>query len=80
MTRLVLLQRGERTAMEPLGATEMLAALATDNVRNSTSGLTPLQGRRFAMLADLVRAVPACKVTVAAGLTGIEAIASDLGG
>ncbi|MBX3580444.1 MAG: hypothetical protein KF810_00915 [Rhizobiaceae bacterium] len=78
VTRLVLLQRGERTKMEPLAPTDMLAALAADNVRNSTSGLTPLQGRRFAMLADLVRAVPAYKVTMAAGLSDIEVIASEL--
>lgn len=76
--RLVLLQRGTRTAIEPLEATEMLAALAADNVRGSTSGLTPLQERRFTMLADLVRAAPAYRMTVAAGLSDIEAIAGRL--
>ena len=79
VTRLVLLRRGDRVAVEPLEATEALVALAADNVRGSTSGLTPLQARRFAMLADLVRAVPACRVTLAAGLSDIETVASRLG-
>lgn len=78
VTRLVLLQRGERTVIEPLEATEMLAALAADNVRGSTSGLTPLQERRFTMLANLVRAVPACRVTIAPGLSGIRTIATGI--
>ena len=80
VTRLVLLQRGGRAAVEPLESSEMLAALATDNVRNSTSGLTPLQERRFAMLTDLVRVAPAYRVTTANGLSCIKGIADWLKG
>lgn len=80
VTRLVLLRRGDRAAVEPLDATEMLAALAADNVRASAAGLTPLQARRFAMLADLVRTVPACLVTVPDGLSAVVEIAERLRG
>lgn len=79
VARLLLLQRGDRTAIEPLGATEMLAALAADNVRYSTAGLTPLQDRRFGMLADLARQVPAWRVTLPEGLEGVGTIATHLG-
>ncbi|WP_439574735.1 hypothetical protein [Phreatobacter sp.] len=73
--RLVLLQRGPCADIQPLSAADMLVALASDNVRGSASGLTPLQHRRYAMLADLVRSVPACRLTVAAGLVGMQSIA-----
>ncbi len=76
--QLVVLQRDDHTAIEPLDSTEMLAALAADNVRSSASGLTPLQQRRFAILADLARSASSNKVTIAPGLSSIEALAGWL--
>lgn len=71
---IVLLKRGrdgETTALRPLPKTEMLAALAADNVR-SAGGLTPLQARRFALLAEAVRLTPTCELAVAPGLAGLD--------
>jgi hypothetical protein len=76
--RLVLLRRGDVSAIEPLAAADMLAALAADNVRGSLAGLTPLNRRRFAMLGELARTVPACRLTLAEGLAGIGTIAEAL--
>jgi hypothetical protein len=76
--RLVLLQRGDVSAIEPLAATDMLAALAADNVRGSLAGLTPLNRRRFVMLGELARTVPAWMLTLAEGLGGIGTIAEAL--
>jgi hypothetical protein len=78
VSRLVLLQRGDVSAVEPLEAADMLAALAADNVRSSLAGLTPLNRRRFAMLGELARTVPAFRATLAGGLAGIEAVAEAL--
>lgn len=78
VSRLVLLRRGAVSGVEPLSAAEMLVALATDNVRGSLAGLTPLQSRRFAMLAEMTRTVPACCVTLGDGLAGIETVAEAL--
>ena len=55
-----------------------LAALAADNVRGSLAGLTPLQSRRFAMLAEMARTIPACSVQLADGLAGVESVAETL--
>lgn len=78
ISRLVLLRRGAVSAVEPLSATEALAALAADNVRGSLAGLIPLQNRRFAMLTEMARATPACSVQVADGLAGLESVAETL--
>ena len=78
VSRLVLLRRGDVSAVEPLGAAETLAALAADNVRSSLAGLTPLNRRRFAMLGELARTVPAFRATLAEGLAGIEDVAESL--
>jgi hypothetical protein len=78
VSRLVLLRRGAVSAVEPLSATEALAALAADNVRGSLAGLTPLQSRRFAMLAEMARTIPACSVQLADGLAGVERVDESL--
>ena len=78
-TALALARCGLRLAIEPMNSSEMLAALAADNVRGLKSGPTLLQKRRFAMLADLVQTVPAYSVTITEGLSDIEAIADWLG-
>ena len=78
VSRLVLLRRGAVSVVEPLSATEALAALAADNVRGSLAGLTPLQSRRFSMLAEMARTIPACSVQLADGLAGLESVAETL--
>ena len=78
VTQLILLHRGESAGIEPLAATEILAALVEDNVRGSRSGLTSLQDHRFTMLADVVSAVPAYRVTIGEGLSDIEMIAHEI--
>jgi hypothetical protein len=78
VSRLVLLRRGSVSTVEPVAATDALVALAADNVRGSLAGLTPLQSRRFAMLAEMAREVPACCVQLASGLAGLETIAEEL--
>jgi len=75
VSRLLLLQRGDRFAMEPVAAAE---ALAADNVRGSTAGILPLQQRRFDMLADLVEIVSTKRVTIPDGLAGVDALAKWL--
>lgn len=75
VARLLLLQRGEHVAVEPLSAAETLASLAADNVRGSLAGITPLQQRRFDMLADLAGTLSAERVTIPDGAAGIEAAA-----
>ena len=78
VTCLIHLKRGEKAAIEPIEATDMLVHLAEDNVRGSPTGLTSLQANRFTMLADLVEAVPAYCVTIGEGLLDIETIARDI--
>lgn len=56
VTEILLLSRkgsGEGR-LRPMPKAEMLAALAADNVRRANAGLTPLQARRYAMLAAAV--------------------------
>ncbi len=62
----------------PLAILAALAALAADNVRGSLAGLTPLQSRRFSMLAEMARTIPACSVQLADGLAGLESVAETL--
>lgn len=55
VTDLLLLKRGgAETTLQPLQKAEMLAALAADNVRRAATGITPLQSRRYSMLARAV--------------------------
>ncbi len=56
VTDILLLKRGsgQDAMIQPIDKTNMLAALAADNLRNSATGPTALQLRRYAMLADVV--------------------------
>ncbi|MDG4882500.1 serine kinase [Mesorhizobium sp. WSM4884] len=47
-----------RTRLMPLARTDAMVALATDNVRTGLTGLLPMQKRRMASIAALVKAVP----------------------
>ncbi|MEP6357016.1 MAG: hypothetical protein ABJ081_10055 [Hyphomicrobiales bacterium] len=78
VTALIHLKRGEKAAIEPIEATDMLVHLTEDNVRGSPTGLTSLQANRFTMLADLVDSVPAYSVTIGEGLLDIETVARDI--
>lgn len=78
LAAVLLLRRGPAPRIAPVAATEALVALASDNVRGSMLGLTPLHARRYAMLADMVRSLPAWQVEVGEGLDGIESIAAGL--
>ena len=75
---ILLLERKEAASIEPIDAAEMLAALVEDNVRSSPFGLTPIQSRRFTMLADMVSKVPTYRTAVGEGLSGIETIANKI--
>ncbi|WP_192251200.1 serine kinase [Mesorhizobium silamurunense] len=46
------------TRLTPLARTDAMVALATDNVRTGMTGLLPMQRRRMASIAALVKAVP----------------------
>ncbi|WP_173930929.1 hypothetical protein [Chelativorans sp. Marseille-P2723] len=56
VTDIFLLNRSGsgRGRLRPIPRAEMLAALAADNIRRANTGLTPLQSRRYAMLAKAV--------------------------
>ena len=56
--RVPVLTDGDFALWESNAILEYLASLAADNVRKSSSGLLPLQQRRFAKLARLVATVP----------------------
>ncbi|MDX8466472.1 serine kinase [Mesorhizobium sp. VK23B] len=47
-----------QTRLAPLARTDAMVALATDNVRTGMTGLLPMQKRRMASIAALVKAVP----------------------
>jgi len=46
------------TRLVPMARTDAMVALATDNVRTGMTGLLPLQKRRMATIATLVKTVP----------------------
>ncbi|MEW6635156.1 MAG: serine kinase [Pseudomonadota bacterium] len=46
------------TRLLPMARTDAMVALATDNVRTGMTGLLPLQKRRMATIATLVKTVP----------------------
>ncbi|CDX26485.1 conserved hypothetical protein [Mesorhizobium sp. ORS 3324] len=54
------------TRLVPLARTEAMVALATDNVRTGMTGLLPMQKRRMATIAALVKAVPTFTLEVGA--------------
>ncbi|TGP23988.1 MULTISPECIES: serine kinase [unclassified Mesorhizobium] len=47
-----------QTRLMPMARTDAMVALATDNVRTGMTGLLPMQKRRMATIAALVKAVP----------------------
>ncbi|KUM23431.1 serine kinase [Mesorhizobium loti] len=47
-----------QTRLMPMARTDAMVALATDNVRTGMTGLLPIQKRRMAAIAALVKAVP----------------------
>lgn len=55
-----------RTRLMPLARTDAMVALATDNVRTGLTGLLPMQKRRMAAIAALVKAVPTFTLEVGA--------------
>ncbi len=61
------------TRLLPLARTDAMIALATDNVRTGMTGLLPLQKRRMATIATLVKTVPT--FTLEVGRTPADAAA-----
>ncbi|WFP63221.1 serine kinase [Mesorhizobium sp. WSM4904] len=55
-----------QTRLMPLARTDAMVALATDNVRTGLTGLLPMQKRRMASIAALVKAVPTFTLEVGA--------------
>lgn len=53
-----------QTRLVPMARTDAMVALATDNVRTGLTGLLPMQKRRMATIAALVKAVPTCTLEV----------------
>ncbi|RWH72070.1 serine kinase [Mesorhizobium sp.] len=54
------------TRLVPMPRTDAMVALAADNVRTGTTGLLPLQKRRMATIAALVKTVPTFTLEVGA--------------
>ncbi|RAZ91244.1 serine kinase [Mesorhizobium hawassense] len=61
------------TRLVPMARTDAMVALATDNVRTGMTGLLPLQKRRMATIAALVKTVPT--FTLQVGARPVEAAA-----
>ncbi|WP_217571584.1 serine kinase [Mesorhizobium sp. GbtcB19] len=61
------------TRLVPMARTDAMVALATDNVRTGMTGLLPLQKRRMATIATLVKTVPT--FTLRVGARPVEAAA-----
>ncbi|TGT72403.1 serine kinase [bacterium M00.F.Ca.ET.159.01.1.1] len=61
------------TRLVPMARTDAMVALATDNVRTGMTGLLPLQKRRMATIAALVKTVPT--FTLEVGARPVEAAA-----
>ncbi|WP_292080990.1 serine kinase [Mesorhizobium sp.] len=59
------------TRLVPMARTDAMVALAADNVRTGMTGLLPLQKRRMATIAALVKTVPT--FTLEAGARPVEA-------
>ncbi|MDX8510763.1 serine kinase [Mesorhizobium captivum] len=55
-----------QTRLTPMARTDAMVALATDNVRTGMTGLLPMQKRRMATIAALVKAVPTFTLEVGA--------------
>ncbi|TJV72266.1 MAG: serine kinase [Mesorhizobium sp.] len=55
-----------KTRLVPLARTDAMVALAADNVRTGMTGLLPLQKRRMATIAALVKTVPTFTLEVGA--------------
>ena len=54
------------TRLTPMARTDAMVALAADNVRTGMTGLLPMQKRRMATIAALVKAVPTFTLEVGA--------------
>jgi len=54
------------TRLVPMARTDAMVALAADNVRTGMTGLLPLQKRRMATIAELVKSVPTFTLEVGA--------------
>lgn len=55
-----------KTRLSPMARTDALVALAADNVRTGMTGLLPVQKRRMATIAGLVKSVPTFTLEVGA--------------
>ena len=62
-----------QTRLLPMARTDAMVALATDNVRTGMTGLLPMQKRRMATIAALVKTVPT--FTLEVGATPADAAA-----
>lgn len=73
VTDMVLLRRGDgiEIMLQPIHKAEMLAALAADNVRLAATGITPLQSRRYSMLAGAVSKASTFELTTTRNLEAL---------
>ncbi|MDX8477164.1 serine kinase [Mesorhizobium sp. VK24D] len=63
-----------KTRLIPMARTDAMVALATDNVRTGMTGLLPMQKRRMATIAALVKAVPTFTLEVGSSPTDAAAL------
>lgn len=62
---------GEETEIVPVGRTDILMSLATDNVSVGVAGMPPVQKRRFETLARLAATVPVLEIRAGENLAGL---------